>query len=380
MFAKIEIGFRVTIPMLLVTTACSSSGSGATTPIVSSSDDYVDPITGDGDPQNAFVGTALVSDQRAGGGAHVDENLVNPWGIAYGPDTGFWVANNGSATATLYDEDGHLEDLVVQLPETNDEPATPTGLVYHAGDGFEIGSDNRRAPARFIFATEQGTILGWNEDTSRTRALVAVDRSGDDAVYKGLAISKDGDALRLYATNFSSGEVDVFDGDFELMASAPGSFVDPDLPDDYAPFGIRAIDDKVYVTFAERDREADDVPGKGKGYVSVFELDGTFIERVAEKGTLNAPWAITLAPEDFGKFDGALLIGNFGDGRISAFDAETYEYLGQLEDTSGKTIAIDGLWELVVGNGKDAGETDTLYYTAGPEDEEHGVFGSLSLR
>jgi uncharacterized protein (TIGR03118 family) len=373
----------------------------------------------------SFTRTDLTSDQ-SGVASSRDRNLVNPWGIAYGPQTAFWVANNGTGTSTLYNGSGQPQPsgtpLVVSLPTpplsadagvsdagadasldsgASDAGATdaganagatdagvagasakPTGIVFNDTRNFLVqsSSSSKTAAARFIFATEDGTLLAWAPEVDQTRAILMVDRSGA-AIYKGLALLKTKLGGYLFATNFHAGTVEVFDRNFRRVTNLrKGAFVDPNLPNGYAPFGIQAIGQRIFVTYAQQDKDKeDDVAGQGKGYVNEFDASGRLISRFAAKGTLNAPWAVVRAPRGFGGFQDALLVGNFGDGTINAFDLKSHRFLGQLEDNSGNPLTIDGLWGLTFGNGKQAGKANTLYFTAGPDDESHGLFGSISV-
>jgi uncharacterized protein (TIGR03118 family) len=313
----------------------------------------------------------------------VDPDLVNAWGLVAGPTTPWWVANNGTNTATLYNgSTGAKVSLVVSIPG-----GAPTGLVFNGGTGFVVTSGGASAAARFIFASEAGIISGWNPGVpppaTSTTAVVAVDNSASGAVYKGLAIASTSTGDFLYATNFFAGTVEIFDSAFNPVHIA-GAFVDPDLPNGYAPFGIRNLNGDIYVTYALQDAaKHDDVAGQGHGFVDVFDTAGTLLRRGASKGVLNSPWGLALAPAGFGKFSNDLLVGNFGDGRINAFDVAQltgngeFQHRGLLHSAGGAPIEIDGLWSLAFGNGGNAGPTTTLFFTAGPFDEQHGLFGSL---
>jgi uncharacterized protein (TIGR03118 family) len=307
-----------------------------------------------------------------------DPNLVNAWGIAAGDDTAIWVNDNGTGVSTIYNGDGTASSLVVTIPGPagSTDASAPTGIVYNElaeedENAFVVTSGDLSGPAIFLFDTEDGTISGWNPTVDRTHAINVVDNSSSDAVYKGLAIIDD----HLYATNFTSGLVEIYDSNFEPA----GTFTDPSIPADFAPFGIQAIDDLLYVTYAKKDGD-DDLPGPGNGFVDVFTADGTLDHQLAAHGTLNSPWGLALAPRNFGVFSGAVLVGNFGDGTINAFDPATNEFLGQLKDNRGATIAIDGLWGLLFGNGTHDTKRNVLYFTAGPDDEEHGLFGAIGSR
>jgi uncharacterized protein (TIGR03118 family) len=207
-----------------------------------------------------------------------------------------------------------------------------------------------------------------------------VDRSSTGAIYKGLAIAASPAGVHIYAANFHSGTIEVFDTNFNLVTLA-GIFSDPTIPAGFAPFNIQNINGQLFVTYARQDAaREDDVPGPGAGYVNVFDTNGILVRRFASAGTLNAPWGVVRAPAGFGGFSNNLLIGNFGDGKINAFDPVSGAFRGQLENGKGRAIQIDGLWALVFGNGGTGGDTDKLYFTAGIEDEKHGLFGQIRAR
>ena len=326
---------------------------------------------------NLYTVHPLVSDV-AGMAPVVDLNLVNGWGIAAGPATPWWVSDNGTDTSTLYDGAGVPRPLVVSVIEA------PTGVVFNGFADFRVSAGSASLPARFLFATERGTILGWNPNVpsaGSTTAFVVKDRSGVGAVYKGLAIGSVGANPYLYATDFVNGRVDVFGGNFALQTWA-GAFVDPKLPEGYGPFGIQAVGDRLFVTFAKQNPpSADEMAGQGLGYVDEFGLDGTFVARVATRGLLNAPWGVAMAPSDFGRFSGCLLVGNFGDGHINAYAQNpkgVWTPQGTLRTGQGKPLFVDGLWGIGFGNGNASGPATTLYFAAGPDDESHGLFGSIT--
>jgi len=306
----------------------------------------------------------------------VDAALVNAWGLVASATSPWWVADNGTDSSTLYNG-----STGAKLSVRVSVPGAPTGVVFNGGTGFVVTSGSASGAARFIFATEEGTILGWSPAVAPTQAVVAVDNSAGGAVYKGLAIAGTAAGDRLYATNFHAGTVDVFDAAFHAV---PGGFADPSLPSGYAPFGIRHLGSTIYVTYAlqDADRE-DDVAGMGHGFVNAFDTEGNLLRRVASRGRLNSPWGLALAPVDFGTFNGNLLVGNFGDGHINAFDVEhvrgdgALRPRGQLHAADGRPITIDGLWAIAFGNGAAAGPTNALFFTAGPFGEEHGLFGKL---
>ena len=327
--------------------------------------------------------TDLVSD--VAGAAAMDPNLVNAWGIASGPTTPFWVSDNGQGVSTLYDGAGHPapvgQPLVVTIPPPAGSPpdttAAPTGVVFNGTSDFVIANGSNSGPSRFIFATEDGTLSGWNPTVNGGAAMLAADNSASGAAYKGLALGSTAAGNFLYAANFHQARIDAFDKTFAPVELA-GSFNDPNIPAGFAPFGIQNIGGSLYVTFAKQDEnKEDDSSGPGNGYVDVFDTNGNFIKRFASQGPLNSPWGLALAPATFGQFSNALLVGNFGDGRITAFNASTGAVLGQLMTTSSTPIVIEGLWALTFGNGANAGSTNTLFFTAGPGEEAHGLFGSL---
>ncbi len=313
---------------------------------------------------------------------HQDPNVANAWGLAASGSSPWWIANNHSDTSTLFNANtGMIPGLVVSIPG-----GAPTGLVFNnSGGGFMVSKGTASAPAVFIFSSEAGVISGWNPGVPPppTSMEAQVGVTVADAIYKGLAIAGTGDAARLYATNFHAGTVDIFNNSFTQLFP-PGAFVDPNLPAGFAPFGIQNIGDTIYVTYALQDADKeDDVAGPGLGYVDAYNTEGVLLRRVVSAGELNAPWGLALAPDDFGAFDGKLLVGNFGNGRINAYDlgppgsTGEAEHVGLMHSAEGPPIQIDGLWALQFGNDGGAGSKKTLFFTAGPFDEEHGLFGSL---
>jgi uncharacterized protein (TIGR03118 family) len=328
----------------------------------------------------AYVQTNLVSD-GAISAATTDPNLVNSWGLTAFPGTPFWIADNGKGVATLYDGQGTPEPagmpLVVTIPPPKGSNATsaPTGTIANLAVGQFI-LPNSKQPALFLFDTEDGTISGWNL-ADGTMAELVVDNSSSGAVYKGLAMGNNPSGVFLYATNFHAGTVDVFDSKFQ-PASLSGSFTDPNIPSGFAPFGIANINGNLFVTYAmQNSAKHDDVAGPGNGFVDVFDTSGNLIQRFASHGKLNSPWGLAEAPFNFGRFSADILVGNFGDGTINAFETEDAHFRGQLNDPSGNTIAIDGLWSLEFGSALNS-DPGTLYFTSGPNKEADGLFGSLA--
>ena len=333
--------------------------------------------------QGFYQQTNLVSD--IAGAQFTDTNLVNSWGLVHGPTTPWWVADNGTGVSTLYNTTQGMEVMKVPLTVTIPAPtgtpagttAAPTGVIFNGGGGFNVSENGTSFSSLFIFDTEDGTISGWNKNfTDLTHAVLAVDRSnvGKGAVYKGLAIGSNSSGTFIFATNFRFGTIEMFDSNFKLVRS----FTDHRLPQSYAPFGIQNIGGNLYVTFAKQDSaKHDDVAGPGHGFVDVFDTNGHLIRRLISRGSLNSPWGLALAPNDFGQFSNDLLVGNFGDGHINAFDPDTGAFRGQLRDQNGNPIVIDGLWSLQFGNGAAAGPTNTLFFTAGIDGEAHGLFGKI---
>jgi uncharacterized protein (TIGR03118 family) len=315
---------------------------------------------------------------------HTDTNLVNAWGLVSGPTTPWWIADNGTGKTTLFNVGSNTIVTEFTVPGAGGAQGNPTGVVFNGGTGFVVNNGvGAPAPARFIFASEDGTLSAFKGAPIVT-VVPNAQAPAHDAIYKGLAIDSATAGQRLYATDFHNGKVDIFDSSFALI-TIPGSFTDPNLPAGFAPFGIQNINGTIYVTYALQDEDKeDDVPGEGNGYVDAYDTSGNLIRRVASAGELNSPWGLALAPENFGRFSGDLLVGNFGNGRIHAFDpaqlTETgeFEAVGLLHSASGGPVVIDGLWALQFGHGASAnGPTNTLFFTAGPDDENHGIFGSL---
>jgi uncharacterized protein (TIGR03118 family) len=318
---------------------------------------------------NNFTQTNLVSD-LPGLAKTTDPDLVNPWGVSFSPTSPFWVSDNGTGLATLYNGAGDKLGLVVTVPPPGG--AAPTGQVFNGNPANFNGS-------HFIFATEGGTIASWTSGTS-----AALDYSSPvGAVYKGLAMGSVGGSSYLYATDFHNGTINVFDNAFSPHTFGAGAFTDPNLPAGYAPFNIQNVGGKLYVTYAVQDAaKHDDVAGAGNGIVDVFDMQGNLVQRLISHGSLNSPWGMAIAPTGFGNFGNDLLIGNFGDGTINAFDPLTGSLIGQLDGTNGKPLINLGLWDLTFGNGGSGGSQSDLFFTAGipgPDNiEDHGLFGSIA--
>ncbi len=318
----------------------------------------------------------LVADV-AGAADFTDPNMVNAWGIATNGIGPLWVCNGGTGTSTVYTASAStfaVGSLVVKIPPSAASGNTVcTGIVGGVGSNFQVqGKD-----AGFIFATEGGTISAWAAAVNRTEAQMMVDNSMSGAVYKGLAVITTG-TPELYAANFHSGTIDVFDTNYKPVTLAAGAFTDPAIPAGFAPFNIQNLNGKLYVTYAKQDsNKYFNVPGAGLGYVDVYDPTGKLLQHLAAQGPLNSPWGVQIAPADFGKFGGELLVGNFGDGTINEFDLNTGASLGPLQDQTGKTITIPFLWGLLFGNGASGGDPNSLYFTAGPSAQKHGLLGII---
>jgi uncharacterized protein (TIGR03118 family) len=346
---------------------------------------------GETDARSSYVQTNLVSDVP-GLAAHTDPNLKNPWGTSTGPGLPIWVSDNNAGVSTLYDgagnpQPGPKDQLVVAIPGPPsagpDAVGAPTGTVFNpTADGFVVSKGGVSGPSRFLFATEDGTIAGWNPSVDRTHAVIAVDRSSATdtagnvgAVYKGLTLVTTPAGKFLYASNFRFGTVEVFDSHFNVV----NVFKDPRVPAGFAPFGIHNIGGNLFVTFAQQNAaKHDDVAGSGHGFVDEFSPNGDLLQRVATRGKLDSPWAVVLAPSAFGAFGGDLLIGNFGDGHINAYEPSSGRFLGQLRDAAGDAITISGLWGLRFPTGSLNVPANTLYFTAGINNEADGLLGDIA--
>ena len=328
----------------------------------------------------------LVSDVD-GKADQLDLKLVNPWGMSVSPTGPFWISNNRSGSSTVYNTTGQPFPtptallVTIPAPTSGSSRSSPTGQVFNSTNVFEIAPGK---PATFLFATEEGTISGWNTAVDAGKAVVMVGGSGSNtAVYKGLALASSGAGPMLYAANFSAGAIDVFDANFS-PATVTGGFKDPNLPTGFAPFNIQKIGRRLMVTYALQDgAKHDSVPGLGNGIVNVFDTDGNLRQRLISNGALNSPWGLAIAPQFFGDLSSTLLVANFGDCRVNAFDLTTGEFLGTLQDPSGAPIVIEGLWGLQTGNGHTGGDSNVVYFTAGISGggriQDHGLFGSIQV-
>ncbi|MGH2412616.1 MAG: TIGR03118 family protein [Microcystaceae cyanobacterium] len=337
-------------------------------------------------PRQFFEQTNLVTDDQDAlmeegfaPAAFTDPNLVNPWGVAYGHSGPFWVSNQGTGTSTVYKGNGEPfpvgSPLVVTIPQNSLGPAGPTGIAFNNTNDFILPTPTG-GKGLFFFANLDGSISAWNPSQGTTAVRVVT--PSVPSLYTGLAIGSNASGNFLYATNGITGKIDVFDKDFNPV-SLSGSFTDPNIPTDFVPFNIQNLDGKFYVTYAGP--EADDAE-LGSGFVDVFDTDGNLLQHLIEGGPLASPWGITLAPDNFGQFSNALLVGNFNDehGNINAFNPITGDFLGTLKDRNGNLISLPDLWALTFGNGGLAGKPNELFFSAGIGEQEHGLFGKLQAR
>ena len=325
-----------------------------------------------------FSTTNLVSD-GAVPAAHVDPNLLNPWGVAFAPGGEFWISDNNSGKSTLYDGTGTALPLVVNVPDPG-AAGTPTGQVFNGTSGFNVTENGTTGPAEFIYDTEGGTISGWSPTVDNNNAIIAVDNS-QTSVYKGLAIATTpAGASQLFAANFRTRAIDVFDSNFSPVAEAAGAFTDKSIPRTYAPFNVQNIDGNLFVTYAKQNAaKHDDVGGAGHGFVDEFNTGGKLLRRMQHGAFLDSPWGLAVAPASFGKYAGDLLVGNFKSGFIDVFNMKSGRFAGALVDANKKKIHIDHLWALTPGSGGSTESADAIFFTAGINDEADGLFGSIQL-
>jgi uncharacterized protein (TIGR03118 family) len=328
------------------------------------------------------VTNLVTDDPSANPGQITDPYLQNAWGIAHSAGSPFWVSDNGSGVATLYSINPTTDVVTKVILGAPPDPSggvvipppgagTPTGQVFNSGGSGAFNGDS------FLFVSEDGTISGWRSalGTAAERLQIA-DPSN---VYKGATLVTTGGHSYLLSANFHSGSIDVLKGDFGAP-DLTGHFLDPNLPAGFAPFNIQLLGNRLYVTYALQDAaKHDDAPGPGHGFVNAFDLQGNLQGRIATMGTLDSPWGLTLAPSSFTGLTGDLLVGNFGNGTISVFSADPAApgVVGQLTSPGGATLAIDGLWGLMPGNDGNGGSSQKIYFSAGPNEESHGVFGVL---
>jgi uncharacterized protein (TIGR03118 family) len=375
---RLPILMTATAGLALATAALPSSAGAATragaVPRTSAATSDVRSQNGRHDrDDNAFAQVNLVSDVP-GAARLTDPHLINGWGLSQGPTTPVWVSDNGADVSTLYTgavqgQTPSIVPLVVSIPG-----GAPTGQAFNPTTSFML-SDGM--PAAFVFAGEHGDLSAWNGQLTPRTAAVHVG-SVPGGVLKGLALvqPKSG-GPEILVTDFRHGRVVAFDSAFQPMKLRRGAFTDRRIPYGYNPFGIAVFGDRVVVTYALRDPKTnDDVKGRGHGFVDVYSTSGRLLQRLVRRGVLNSPWGLAIAPAHFGAFSGDLLVGNFGNGRIHAFNPRTGHLRGVLRNESGRPIVIDGLWGLLPGNGTSAG-TDDVWFAAGPQDESHGLVGVL---
>jgi uncharacterized protein (TIGR03118 family) len=330
--------------------------------------------------------TPLVTDNQAvlaglgyGAAPVTDPNLINPWGFDHS-SSGPWVVANafGSGTATSYSGTGQIQSPAITISQGSGPPFGPTGTVYSGANGYQLPGGSA---AKFLFSNLDGSISGWDGLSGSSQIVVAGRAGGNLAAYTGLAIGNVSGAIYLYAANNITGNIDVFNQNYNKVTLA-GSFVDPGPnPNGYLPFNVQDLSNHIWITYAVPGPSSDDQP-LGSGFVSEFNPDGTFVQRFADGGDLSSPWGITIAPDNFGEFSNDVLIGNFNDDApdeafISAYDLSTGQFEGKLEEDN-DPILLPGLWGLEFGNGAEAGPSNELYFTAGIGDEAHGLVGSIS--
>lgn len=326
--------------------------------------------------------TNLVADTSGAANA-TDSNLVNPWGISRGSSTPWWASDNGTGKATLYAGTGTAVPLVVTIP-TGDpnvsSTGTPTGTVFNGTQDFQVAPGK---PALFIFVTEDGTVSGWNPGASPTSAVIMVNTKSA-SVFKGVALAtlndpKGGATNFLYVADFRKGRVNVYDKNFHRISLGGSAFRDDHVRAGFAPFGIQNIGGNIYVAYAKQDSQKhDEVDGAGLGYVDVYTPWGHLINRLEHGWWLNAPWGMTQAPSDFGANSHDILVGQFGSGNIDVFDPVTGKFKGRLNDANNMPITIDGLWGINFGSGGTSGPANTLFFAAGSDGEQHGLFGTIT--
>lgn len=329
-----------------------------------------------------YAQTNLTADQTGIAGI-TDMNLVNPWGLSRSAGSPWWVSDNGTGLSTLYDGTGAAKPLVVTIPTGNPSASstgTPTGTLFNGGTGFELAPGK---PALFLFVTEDGTISGWNPAVNATSAVIKVNTKGA-SVFKGAALATvsyhdHGSATYLYVADFRKGRVQIYDTSFHHLRLDRDSFRDESLPPGYAPFNVQNIGGDLYVTFAKQDAEKhDEVDGPGRGYVDVFSPTGRLVHRLESGPWLNGPWGVAEASGDFGIYSHDLLVGQFGSGNIAVYEHATGRYIDFIRAANGHPIAISGLWDISFGSGTGSGSATSLYFTAGSDGEQHGVFGTIT--
>jgi len=363
------------------------AGASGSTPMAAS-------LTVTGAINGPYSMTSLVADVAGTSALTVDPNLVNPWGLSMAADQPVWVANHATQTSTFYDGNGKPQlaagTAVVDLPPgAGNAPFFPTGIVANATTGFVVTSGGKSGPAAFIYAGASGMLAGWTPTVSASDAVTAYADAGG-AVYKGLAIAVNGGATFLYAADFHNNKIDVFNNAYQKQtpSATSFSFTDSTLPKGYAPFNIQALNTgtggaaQLYVAYAQQaaPEDSNDTPGAGLGLVDVFDTNGAFVSHlIPAGGVLNAPWGIALAPADFAPLSNDVLIGNFGDGTINAFDTTTGKFIAALSDSAGSPLVIPGLWGIVFGNDTANQPHNTLFFAAGTDAGTHGTYGRIDV-
>ena len=384
------------VPVLFLTlatlalAACGGGGGGtaySTTPAAPAA-----PPAAPAPPTNTgYSFKSLVADHSGTSATTTDPNLVNPWGIVFAGTKPVWTANNGTQTSTLYDGDGKMNALVVKLPssQTNGN-FNPTGITFNGNNNeFVVNAGGNSGAASFIYSGEAGMIAGWSSSVDPNNAILAYTDNGG-AAYKGLALANNGTADFLYATDFRNNKIDVFDVTFVKQAAAAFPFMDPQLPAGYAPFGIQAIQNgpggtwQLYVTYAQQAGSGDSANniGVGLGLLDIYDAAGKFVKRLVSAGAqLNAPWGLALAPKDFGSLSNMLLVGNFGDSKINAFDPSSGAFVAAVADGTGAAFSVPGggLWGIAFGNDGQNQPHNTLFYAAGTNDQKNGDYGRIDL-
>ena len=327
---------------------------------------------------NGFVTqTNLVSDGFVAAN-HLDPQLKNPWGVSFQPGGPLWISDNNSGLSTFYDQSG-VEQGVVAIPGGGGGAGNPTGQVFNAGAGFPITKNGVTAPANFIFVGEDGGISGWNPAVDPNNAVIAVNNAPGGAVYKGATLGAVNGKTELFVTNFHAGTIEVYDDTFSSVPIG-GGFRDRRVPKGFAPFNIQNINGQLYVTYAKQDATGqNDVGGAGNGFVDVYDTSGRLIRRLQHGKFLDSPWGVAVAPSTWGRFAGDILVGQFKSGQIAIYNAKGGSFLGLLRDQNNQPVQIDRLWTLTPGSGSPIGPPGALYFTAGVNNENDGLFGSFTF-
>ena len=385
-------GLAVSLPALLLLSACGGSTgmSILSSSPMSSSPMPSSPMSPSPAPQSGYMLTYLVASSSATGALRTDPKLVNAWGLAFNPTGPAWISDAGSNYSSLYDGNGNSPassgygnaPAYVTIPAGASGTAGPTGIVYNPTSGFDMPGTS--APAAFLFDTLGGSLEGWTMSVNPNSAVV-IYNSASGAAFTGLTMATDGSGNDyLYAADFKNGKIDVFNSGFAPV-TAGFTFYDAAIPAGYAPYDVQNIPTasgtaRIYVTYAQPSTAAQRVTiGAGLGYVAVFQWDGTLIGTLVSQGALNAPWGLAIAPANFGPMSGALLVGNFGDGAVNAYDPTTGASMGPLLLSDGKQLFVPGLWAIVFGNGVNNQPANTLFFTGGPDVQAAGVYGRIDL-